>query len=139
MLRKPGVIARFIWETITVGPSNDRWTVLNSGVSDAGRIDFDALLDSSANADIEGLTEWFGVTRAASAKRHSEWENVPEDRWPLPTVWEQISAGVVIPYDLESRKRQFRGAYETMASLISYYERLKEKRATPASESPDAP
>ena len=123
----PGVVARFIWNSITVGPSNKRWTVLTSGVCDTGRVDFEALFDSPVNAEIEGLTECFGVTHATSTGERPASQDYPRDQWPLLAAWERISAQAVVPYDIHSRKERYREAYDTMRSMIDYYKKAKEK------------
>ena len=128
-LRKPGVVARFIWDTITVGPSNERWTVLSSGACDGGRVDFGALLDSPASAELDGLTEWFGVTHLVPDRRHGVSPIESKEHWPLSAVWGRISAQAVIPYDSDRRKERYRQAYETMQPMIDYYEKAREKKS----------
>jgi hypothetical protein len=109
-----------------VEASNKRWTVLSSGVCDAGRIDFTALLDSPADAEIEGLTEYFEVSSGPATNR--AWRNDDRGQWPLSKVWAKASTGVVIPYDLGRRKERFRQAYEAMPAMIEYYEKARERR-----------
>jgi hypothetical protein len=130
-LKRPRSVAGFLWDRIKVEPSNNRWTILSSGACNDGRIDFAALLDSSGTADIEGLTEYFGVVRGEPL--YDPESNLPtrfHNRWPLSAVWERSASEVVIPYNLNLRTERFRSAYATLLPTIEYYEKLKrEKKA----------
>ena len=128
-LKKPRSIAGFLWDRITVGPSNARWTVLSSGACSDGRIDFAALLDSSRTADIDGLTEYFEVTRGVPLSNpEPAFPHAVHRRWPLSAVWERNASEVVIPYNIDLRKERLRNAYATMLPTIEYYEKLRERR-----------
>lgn len=58
-LRKPGAVAEFIWNSLSVEESNASWTILSSGYCPSSKIDFRGLLSSPKGAEIEGLTEYF--------------------------------------------------------------------------------
>jgi hypothetical protein len=126
-LRKPGVIARFIWDRMQAGPSNQRWTIITSGTCDDGLVDFTKLVNLPATAGIDGLTEWFGVTPSTEFKAPIP----PQDGyWPLSEVWKEHSKEVVIPYDPVQRRERFRQAYDRLSSLIDYHEKAKKQRKT---------
>jgi molecular chaperone HtpG len=125
-LRRPGIIARFLWDRIIAGPSNKRWTVLSSGDCVRGRIDFEALHRSPANAGVDGLTEYFGVSLNEDAEEVRPW--LRDNRtWPIAKVWQDLTENVVIPYNLGRRKRGYARAYEKLDSTIRYYEGLRKK------------
>jgi len=120
VLRKPGVVAQFLWNRVTVESSNKRWTVLSSGYCSFGRIDFATLLDSADEAEIEGLTEYFNDPANTTEKTGNN--VVPSI---LATVWTRVAGKVVIPYDVDQRRRLFRDAYKALHPMIEYYETLK--------------
>jgi hypothetical protein len=131
-LRKPGTVARFLWDTITVVSSNKQWTVLSSGICSVGRIDFAALLDSPGDSEIEGLTEYFEVSSTTPARANRAWLNLygSDARWPISTVWSKFSTEVVIPYDPDLRKERHRGAYGAMYTMIEYYEKARDRKSS---------
>ena len=125
VLRKPGAVAQFLWNRVTVEESNKRWTILNSGSCPFGRINFQALLDSPEDAGIDGLTEYFYDPSALGDKANRDLEPSV-----LATVWKRLAGEVVIPYDLDQREQRFRKAYKTLRPMIEYYKNLKRPRAS---------
>jgi hypothetical protein len=126
-LRRPGIIARFVWDGIIAGPSNKRWTILSSGDCARGRIDFEALLRSPATTGVDGLTEYFGASLNEDAEEVPSW--LRDNRtWPIAEVWRKLTENVVIPYNLGRRKRGYARAYDKLDSTIRYYEDLRKER-----------
>lgn len=124
VLRKRGTVAQFIWDRITIESSNKRWTILRTGSCPSGRIDFEALLDSPEDAEIDGLTEHFQHSGTADSKtRDSIKPSV------LAALWRRVAGEVVIPYDLDQRQQRFREAYEKLRAMIEYYESVKHAKS----------
>lgn len=120
-LRKPGVVAQFLWSNISVESANKKWTILCWGDCRAGRIDFEELLQSPEESHIEGFTECFSGS-PTSVK-------TSDDPGPslLARVWKNIAGEAVIPYDLDQRKEHFREAYTALRPMIDFYDELKRK------------
>jgi hypothetical protein len=88
-------------------------------------VDFEALADSPANAQIEGLTECFGVD-----VQKPVWESTPSphelrEYWPMSDVWQRFSGDPVVPYDLDRRRERYREAYLKMQPIIDFYGEAK--------------
>jgi hypothetical protein len=79
-----------------------------------------ALLDSPADCEIEGLTECFAVTQAKFARVGQPYWTGTRGPWTLSTVWQKIAGEVVIPYDLDQRKKKYPGAYSALRPRIEY-------------------
>jgi hypothetical protein len=124
-LRKPGVVARSIWDLVREGPANERWTILESGICEAGRIDFIPLLGFPETAGFDGLTELFGVKTQKAPK--SYWHG-RRGRWPISSVWAEASASVVIPYDVGRRKENYKNVYSAFGRMIEHYETAEETK-----------
>jgi len=127
-LRRPRVVARIIWDGISVGPSNKRWTVLSSGVCAGGQIDFAALVRSPAASGIDGLAEYFGVSVDENATEVQPWGR-ENRKWPLELVWQEMVKDVVIPYNLSRRRQKYARAYEELDATIKYYENSRKVRS----------
>jgi hypothetical protein len=128
-IRKPGMVARTLWEGVRVEASNKRWTILSSADCERGRIDFASLLSSPAPAGIGGLTEYSGVSLNEHAEEVPAWATTIRGQWPLAKVWRKFTEGVVIPYDLRRRRREYARAYDKFGSTIQYYEGLRKDKA----------
>ena len=126
-LRRPGIIARFLWDGIIAGPSNRRWTILSSGDCASGRIDFAALLRSPAAPGVEVLAEYFGVSLNENAEEVASWQGFNRT-WPIAEVWRKLTENVVIPYNLSRRRRGYARAYDKLDSTIRYCEGLRKER-----------
>jgi hypothetical protein len=128
-IRKPGMVMRSLWESLTMEASNKRWTILSSGDCGCSRVEFESLLSSPAASGISGLTEYSGVSINEHAKEVPEWSGSLRGKWPIAEVWREFTESVVIPYDLRRRRRQYLRAYDKLGSTIQYYEGLRREIA----------
>lgn len=124
-LKKPGIVARFLWDAIREEESNRVWTILSSGSCVSGRLNFRELLELPASSAVGGLTEF---ARDSGPKPGPSGPQQQENPSPLGAVWQRLCGEAVIPFDVKTRKMRFREAYRLLAPLIEYYELQKQNR-----------
>ena len=111
-------IAAYYWDLVTEEFDQNGWVLLRSGACPNRCLDFPSLARKESPEQLEGLTEFY-LKRQRTELDASKLS-------PIAKMWQQILGSPIIPFDMDERRRTFKGAFEILKDYVAKHEKARE-------------
>jgi histidine kinase/DNA gyrase B/HSP90-like ATPase len=116
-LKQPGLIAKFYWSGIKEEFSANDWVLLKTGPCPDDCLDFNKLATETSDG-IDGLTECYFASD----------DPVEAEPSPIAKGWKEIIGRPTIPFDMDTRRKELKEAFDHLRNYVAVHEKLKTKR-----------